>query len=412
MKKRYHSDFILQYKLGLLPNDIVTEIAPSTKHYWRNQAYNNFFAPEVLYAQEKNIEMMKAYLSRRELIYAVKAMYHVFLVVQELTQQSKIWQKCANENKALVVQTIEKHKSVLGFKRALKALNITRNQFYTWRDASAYKASIFKLCLKRFPNQIQQSSVSLIRSYLAKEQFSNWSLAGVYYQMMRDKAIAMSLTTFYRYARKLGISRKPLKKKPYARGIRATAPKQLFHMDVTILKMPNNLKAYIYVLMDNHSRFILNAKASLEYKAIHTFQNLKEGFDKNGVNYVFTEKKLLCDGGSENKGVVNDLLSEYAIKKLVAQKDVHFSNSMVEAVNKRIKYDFLYRQHFDTIEALQRYLPKMIDEYNNKPHTSLFGFTPKEVFQGMEPTKHNFNAHFGLAKEYFKQVALPCDLCS
>lgn len=60
MKKRYHSDFILQYKLGLLPKHIVDDVSASTKHYWHNQAYNNFFAPEVLYAQEKNMEYGKS----------------------------------------------------------------------------------------------------------------------------------------------------------------------------------------------------------------------------------------------------------------------------------------------------------------------------------------------------------------
>jgi len=30
------------------------------------------------------------------------------------------------------------------------------------------------------------------------------------------------------------------------------------------------------------------------------------------------------------------------INKVVAQKDVIFSNSIIEAVNKRIKYDFLF----------------------------------------------------------------------
>lgn len=166
----------------------------------------------------------------------------------------------------------------------------------------------------------------------------------------------MSLSTFYRYARKLGISRQSIKRKKHPKGIRASKPKQLFHIDVTILKLHNNIKAYIYVLMDNHSRYILNISASLEYKALHTFNNLKKGLKKHGVKHLLLKKELLCDGGSENKGLVNDLLAEYTIKKLIAQKDVSFSNSMVEAVNKRIKHDFLHHRHFNNIDSLKKLL--------------------------------------------------------
>lgn len=150
--------------------------------------------------------------------------------------------------------------------------------------------------------------------------------------------------------------------------------------------------------MDNHSRYILNAQASLEYKAIHTFNNLKLGFEKHHIKNTFFKKELLCDGGSENKGVVNDLLAEYTIKKLLAQKDVHFSNSMVEALNKRIKYDFLFRQYFENIESLQAYMPILIKAYNSKPHTSLFGFTPKEVFSGIKASRNSFLSHFRIQK--------------
>lgn len=62
------------------------------------------------------------------------------------------------------------------------------------------------------------------------------------------------------------------------------------------------------------------------------------------------------------------------------------------SVIKRMKYDFLYWQHFPDFEALVEYLPKLIQQYNNKPHSALFGFTPMEVFNGMIPSKANFMA--------------------
>ena len=148
--------------------------------------------------------------------------------------------------------------------------------------------------------------------------------------------------------------------------------------------------------MDNYSRFILNATVSLNYAAQVTFDNISAGFEQYHINQALPNKSLVCDGGSENKGVVNDLLVEKNIQKLVAQKDIVFSNCMVEAVNKRIKYDFLYWQHFPGFDALDKYLPSLVEQYNNKPHSSLFGFTPKEVFNGLIPSKNNFNLNWAI----------------
>lgn len=145
------------------------------------------------------------------------------------------------------------------------------------------------------------------------------------------------------------------------------------------------------MLIDNYSRYVLNATVSCRYSAKTTFDNLSAGFKKHNINKDIKYRELYCDGGIENKGIVDDLLNGLNIKKVIAQKEVIFSNSMVEAVNKRIKYDFLYWQHFDSFQALELYLPTLLNEYNNKPHSSLFGFTPQEVFvDNAVPSQENF----------------------
>jgi len=101
---------------------------------------------------------------------------------------------------------------------------------------------------------------------------------------------------------------------------------------------------------------------------------------------------LITDGGSENKGALENFvtMSHDHIKKLVAQTDISFSNSMIEAVNKRLKYDYLFTRDFLDFEETEKFLRFAIDEYNNKPHGSLYGLTPKEVFEGMIPDKDMF----------------------
>lgn len=92
------------------------------------------------------------------------------------------------------------------------------------------------------------------------------------------------------------------------------------------------------------------------------------------------------DGGSEN---VNKTVSGYidsnggALEHMIAQKDVAFSNSMIEAVNKIIKHQFLYPKEITTGQQLKKVLHQVVDTYNTiRPQMSLGGNTPFETFKG------------------------------
>jgi putative transposase len=79
---------------------------------------------------------------------------------------------------------------------------------------------------------------------------------------------------------------------------------------------------------------------------------------------------------------VETLLEKYPIDKLVAMKDIFKSNSMVESLNKIIKYDYLYPRNIHNEEELIKVMEKVVvPDYNDKrPHGSLFGLTPGEAY--------------------------------
>ena len=342
MRRKYHSDLIIQFKLGILPKEVTKSIPPSTRSYWNINAYDNYFAADTLYAQQENMKMIKALVNHRRLFQVTKVICKVFFVYQAFMISCKQFQKQVFESKDLVVKTIEKCRSHLGFDRTLRLFQISKHQFYAWKNSVSCSLSVFNKCLRKYPNQLSVPEVNVMKQYLTNPDFKGWSNASVYFQMMRDRAANMSLTSFYRYASKLKLTKPRIKKPKQRKGIRSNATQKLFHMDMTIFRLPDNRKAYVYVLVDNYSRFILNATASLAYSPQITFQNLSEGFSKYQIKPDLFDVKLMCDGGVENKGVVDDFVNQNLIRKIIAQKDVTFSNSMVESVIKRMKYDFLY----------------------------------------------------------------------
>ncbi len=125
----------------------------------------------------------------------------------------------------------------------------------------------------------------------------------------------------------------------------------------------------------------------------------------NGVYLELFTKGFVC------RAIEN---GEIKINRLVAQKEIRFSNSMIEVVNKRMKYDFLFRARLPDIEQTCRFLEIAVEQYNNRSHSALFGFTPQELFYGAIPDKLFFKPRIEQAKALRKaeNQALSCHHCA
>ncbi len=170
-------------------------------------------------------------------------------------------------------------------------------------------------------------------------------------------------------------------------GLRANASKHILHMDVTIFRPSDHSKVYFYFILDNFSRAILGWKASLQYSSEIALENLKEVCNK--YDLLNSSVQLVVDDGPENNGCVNDSMSVPGIqlKKLIAQLDIQQSNSMIEAANKRMKYDYLFTKELLDFQATKTYLSSAIKSFNNKPLDVLSPYTPLEVLHGDVPDK-------------------------
>ena len=277
-------------------------------------------------------------------------------------------------------------------------MGISCSKLYYWIEKKKCKNSIFQLCQSRHPNQLLPVEVDVIKKYLLDERFINWSSLSIYYQALRDHAVVMGIGTWYKYANRLGIKRKFFRiSRKKMIGIRASSPLQILHMDVTIFKPLDQTKVYIYFIMDNFSRAILNWKASVEYSSSIAMSVLKEAIQIHGTRL---DTKLVTDGGPENHGEVSKFVSNREnLKQLIAQKDIIQSNSMVEAVNKHIKYYYLFKKELKDLNDTFKYLSTSVPDYNNKPHGRLYGLTPNEVLNGNEPAKDNYQKDIAEARK-------------
>lgn len=168
-------------------------------------------------------------------------------------------------------------------------------------------------------------------------------------------------------------------------GLRAIAPNAYLHIDTTFVILPSTEKAALVFVSDNFSRALLGFSCSLAHGA----QNVKAALEQTMQTIRQCHPSHICsylvaDGGSENH---NQTIEAYLennhppqLTKIIAQKDISFSNSPIEAINKIMKR---YIRHFQpqNFNELHQLLPKIIDDYqNHRPHGSLKGLTPMEAY--------------------------------
>ena len=112
---------------------------------------------------------MKSFIDNIRLIKAAKALYHIHITYISLTQKIKGRKKVFREQKKIILKTIEKVKNEIGQNRALKAFDISSQQYYAWKRKIECKLTPQILCRKNYPTQLTDNEVNTIKTYLQKK---------------------------------------------------------------------------------------------------------------------------------------------------------------------------------------------------------------------------------------------------
>lgn len=105
---------------------------------------------------------------------------------------------------------------------------------------------------------------------------------------------------------------------------------------ITVFRTLDNVKNYIYLVVDNYSRSILAWEVAFDCKAKYVFENLLRLIREHLQPAGILSCQLISDDGAENYGPVKTLVNQPRqpyIEHLIAQCDIEFSNSMSESVN-------------------------------------------------------------------------------
>ena len=93
---------------------------------------------------------------------------------------------------------------------------------------------------------------------------------------------------------------------------------------------------------------------------------------------------LLVDGGSENfNGAIDELIKSGLLKRVLAQTEITFSNSIIESWWRVLKHQWLFLNTLDTVRAVEKLVAFYVQEHNTRlPHSAFQGQTPDEMHFG------------------------------
>ena len=147
---------------------------------------------------------------------------------------------------------------------------------------------------------------------------------------------------------------------------------------------------HICVIIDHFSRKVV-AAVPLEGPNAGWINNALEGaIEKYGV-----PKHIISDQAHVFTGeVFAELLGKYNIKPRFGAVGKHGSISVTERVNKTLKYEWLNRVAL--IKGID-HLTELCDQFQTwyncwRPHMTLDGLRPNEVYYGNKPNKPDHNA--------------------
>ncbi|MBI9064936.1 MAG: transposase [Marinilabiliaceae bacterium] len=127
--------------------------------------------------------------------------------------------------------------------------------------------------------------------------------------------------------------------------------------------------------------------------------------------------QLMIDDGPENNNKEMDSYTSsdgINIQKLIGMKDIPQSNSLIEAQNKLLKYQYLFKHQYENINQLRNLLNWVIEDYNNiRPHHALKGLTPSEAYTGKTTDEKELRLKMKQAKQnrITQNTKISCGIC-
>ncbi len=291
-------------------------------------------------------------------------------------------------DKAAILRSIDGAQPALPLATILRIVRLPSSRYHAWRRAGkTCGLQDRSSCPRTTPGQLTPAEVAAIRDMVLAPEYRHMPMRTLCLFAQRIGKVFAAVTTWSTLVREHGWRRPRLRVHPDKPevGVRATRPNEFWHLDVTVVKLVDGVKVYIHAVIDNFSRKILAWFVADRLEPQATAHLLVEAsrFLEAGA----ARPTVVADSGVENVNrVVDATLAASCLRRVLAQVEVTFSNSMIEAFWRSLKHQWLYLNALDSIEKVRKLVAFFVEEHNSKmPHAAFDGHTPDEMYFGTAP---------------------------
>jgi putative transposase len=293
----------------------------------------------------------------------------------------------AASDKAKVLRAVAVAKTVMPLAEVLAVVGLSAARYRAWRQAQIRcELDDRPSCPRSRPTRLTAREVLAMKSVVLSPAFRHFSIRAMALHAARIGTVVAHAGTWGKMIRCRGWVRptKRLHPPPPRESIRAGAPNGVWHVDVTVIRQLDGSKLYLHGLIDNFSRRILGWKLARK----QTWEGTRDVLKAAALNLAAGAQSVavVVDAGSENLNRrVDGLFSDRALDRIIAQRDVIFSNSMIEAWWRSLKHRWLYLNRLSDFEAVRKLVEFYVTQHNEvMPHHAFKGQTPDEMYFGGE----------------------------
>ncbi len=228
-----------------------------------------------------------------------------------------------------------------------------------------------------------------IAAELKERQIAQVSGQGVYNVLER---LGLSVRIYALKGRSDGIAYQRYEK---------SRPNEQWHIDLKHAKLADGSKVYICIIVDDYSRYALAAVAGTSATTAWVTSVMQRTLERCGQ-----PKQIVSDNGREFVSVWEETLTQFG--QLLLQHGIDHrtcapyypqGNGKAEAFIKRLAYELLEKQTFETLETLQEALNRFLTYYNNyRLHSALGWKTPVSRYTGCSITLQGLAGIPGIEK--------------
>jgi putative transposase len=167
--------------------------------------------------------------------------------------------------------------------------------------------------------------------------------------------------------------------RPYLlRKLGIVKPDQVWGVDITYLHLHKGFM-YLFVIIDWYSRCVVDYELSSTLDKGFVLTCLKRALSRRRPEIINSDQ-----GGHFTNPDYIRLLESEGIKISMDGKGQCLDNARTERFFRTLKYDTIYIQEPDSPRELRSMIGAFMDEYNTlRPHSSLLGKRPAEVYHGV-----------------------------